>query len=196
MNCLTQALVPKSQAAAQGLRDAYAWHQALWKTFPGRDGEDRHFLFRLDDRGDAFRVYLLSPVEPSHPAWGQWRTREIAPSFLEHGAYRFQLKVNPTMRRNADRRRIGIYAEDRLGQWMLRKGESSGFAVDQSSLIVGAPIDEKFRKNGREGKLAGVDFQGLLRVVERDAFKCAFRTGIGSAKAFGFGMLVLQPVRL
>jgi CRISPR system Cascade subunit CasE len=39
-----------------------------------------------------------------------------------------------------------------------------------------------------------VEFQGSLRVVDPNKFRSAFAQGIGSAKAFGFGMLVLAPI--
>jgi CRISPR system Cascade subunit CasE len=51
-----------------------------------------------------------------------------------------------------------------------------------------------FVKQGHRGKHIGVDFQGVLRVTDRAAFHYAFETGIGPAKAFGFGLLMLQPV--
>ena len=195
MNWLTEAFVNKHDAAAKRLSDAYAWHKALWEAFPDRDGEARDFLFRLDDRFRYFRLYALSFDRPTPPPlWGQWRTKPIAPTFLQHDAYRFQLKANPTMRRHSDRKRLGIYAEDRLREWIFRKSESFGFDIDENILFVGAPIDETFRRNGRPGKHTAVDFQGLLRVTDRPKFQKAFQRGIGSAKAFGFGMLMLQPI--
>jgi len=193
MMSLSQAIVAKREAARLRLRDAYAWHQAIWQAFPGRDGEPRDFLFRLDDRGTAFRVYVLSPRAPTLPGWGEWQSKPIAPLFLDHEAYRFQLKANPTMRRCSDRRRIGIYAEDRLRDWMLRKAQQAGVQIDEDSLIVGPPTDEVFRRNGKQGKHVAADFQGLLRVIERPLFKETFTRGVGPAKAFGFGLLVIQP---
>jgi len=195
MNWLAQVLLSKREAAALRLRDAYAWHQAIWQAFPGRDGEKRDFLFRLDDRGSDFRVLVLSSTPPKPPGSGQWQVKTIPSSFLEHEAYRFQLKANPTMRRCADRRRIAIYAEDRLRSWMARKAETAGCRLQHETLVVGPPIDEKFRRNGKEGKHVSVDFQGVLRVMDRNRFKDGFQKGIGSAKAFGFGLLMLQPIR-
>ncbi len=39
MTYLTQATIDHATAAKRGLRDTYDWHQAVWKAFPGRDGE-------------------------------------------------------------------------------------------------------------------------------------------------------------
>jgi len=191
---LTQILVDKAEAASLRLSDGYAWHQALWRAFPGRDGQARDFLFRVDDRESRFRVYLLSAVPPTPPRWGQWSTKCVAPGFLSHDRYVFQVKANPTMRRSSDRRRLGICRDDRLREWMARKAAANGFAVVPDSLRLSPPIEEVFVCRGRRGKHVAVEFSGLLAVTDRSGFHCAFQAGIGSAKAFGFGLLMLRPV--
>ncbi len=194
MNCLTRITIGKSQAAALKLGDAYAWHQKLWEAFPGRDGETRDFLFRVDNAGPDFRVFMLSEAAPKPPVWGLWEPKQIADSFLEHSDYRFQLRANPTMRRSSDGRRLGIYAENRLDEWINRKAEQNGFDIVADTLVIGAPVDEFFGKKGRRGKHVAVDFFGALSVSDRESFSHAFNHGIGSAKAFGFGLLMLEPL--
>ncbi len=194
MKHLTRIMLGKSQAAALQLADAYAWHRKLWQAFPGRDGQARDFLFRIDDAGRDFRVYLLSDTPPTPPLWGHWQGKPVAPSFLGHRQYRFQLRANPTMRRASDGRRLGVYGEDPLRQWISRKSRHHGFAIHPESLVVGAPTDEFFHKNGRRGKHVSVEFQGVLAVERQEAFAEAFSRGIGAAKAFGFGLLMLRPV--
>jgi len=39
-----------------------------------------------------------------------------------------------------------------------------------------------------------VDFDGTLHTKDQAAFQAAFQNGIGSAKAFGCGLLILQPL--
>ncbi len=195
MKYLSQIHVAKRDAANKRLRDSYAWHQAIWEAFPGRDDKDRDFLFRLDVRGDHFRLYVLSPMAPTVPGWGEWRSKKIEPSFLESEGYRFQLKANPTMRRASDKRRLGIWEEDRLREWMNRKAKQNGFSVDEAVLVVSTATEERFVQKNRRGKHIAVDFQGILSVTDREAFRIGFEKGIGSAKAFGFGLLMLQPIR-
>lgn len=194
MSYLTRIRIGKTQAARAALGDSYAWHRALWTAFQGRDGERRDFLFRVDDQRDRFEALLLSPALPEAPLWGLWETKEIPETFLEHATYRFQLRANPTMRRNSDRRRLGIFQEPALRDWILRKAEQNGFGVRRETLVVSAPMTETFLRNGRRGKHVSVDFSGGLSVTDRGRFRDAFAMGIGSAKAFGFGMLVLAPV--
>lgn len=194
MNILTQVIVNKTEAARKRFSDTYTWHKALWQSFPGKDRQARNFLFRIDDAGRNFKVLLLSNSEPTDPGWGNWHSKMINKSFLDYSAYRFQLKANPSMRRCADRRRIGIYGEEKLHSWITRKAEQNGFAIINNSLIIGNPIDVTFIRNKKRGKHVSVDFQGGLEVTDKTAFKEAFTKGIGSAKSFGYGMLTLQPL--
>lgn len=190
---LTQIVVDKTQAATHRLSDAYAWHNALWKCFPEKENEKRHFLFRLDELPRDMKVLMLSPDKPEILNWGNWQTKSIPPSFLSHPVYRFQIKANPTMRRLKDRRRIGIYNEERLCEWLVRKGSQNGFSVAQDSLQINGPMDETFTRKGKIGKHTWADFKGILNVTDNDAFSRGFYNGIGSAKSFGYGMLMLEP---
>jgi CRISPR system Cascade subunit CasE len=139
---------------------------------------------------------VLSETEPSSDDLGRWQVKTISPDFLDHQYYRFQIKANPTMRRASDRRRIGIYAENRLREWIEKKAEQNGFKIEPHSLTMGAPMDEIFVRNRTRGKHVSVDFQGALNVIDPQAFRIAFKKGIGSAKSFGYGMLMLQPANV
>jgi CRISPR system Cascade subunit CasE len=195
VNTLTQITVNKTVAAHKCLSDAYAWHKALWEAFPDRPDDNRDFLFRTDDQRSEFRVLLLSPYKPTPQTWGQWESKPISEDFLTHSHYAFQLKVNPTKRRCEDRRRLGIYNVTELKDWMTRKAQQFGFSLIEESLSIGSPMDETFLKNHHRGKHVSVDFTGHLTVTDPIAFKTGFEQGIGSAKAFGFGLLMLQPLR-
>lgn len=196
MNYLTRIHVDHRTAAQKRLKDSYAWHQAMWQAFP--ETENRIFLYRVEPRESGFLLYLLSEKEPHVPGWGRWETKRIGESFLDHSTYRFQLCANPTVKRKREGRkngtRIAIYDPQKLAEWLQRKAEQGGFDLDESSLQIGPPIDQPFYKNGRKGNHKRVEFQGVLRVKNPEKFKETFKKGIGSAKAFGFGLLVLQPI--
>jgi CRISPR system Cascade subunit CasE len=192
---LTKIEVGKDEAFSLGLSDSYSWHQILWKAFPGHHGEKRFFLFRVDEKETFFLLYLLSQFEVSLLDWGAFQTKKIGDEFLTHSHYRFQLKANPTKRLargNGKGKRVGIYKEEDLKQWFLRKAEQSGFYSDD--FVASQPISDYFNKKGRRNKLNRVDFQGVLKVTDNEMFKTTFNTGIGSAKSLGYGMIVLQPI--
>ncbi len=197
MKYLTRITADKKYALSLGISDAYDWHQTLWKAFPGHDGEERSFLFRVDENENLFLVYLLSELPVSKSDWGEWETKKIADSFLSHSTYRFKLRANPTKRsNNGDNKgkRVGLYKEEELRKWLARKAEQSGFKT--ANFAVSKPVSEFFNKKGAmSNKLNRVDFEGNLDVVDKEKFKKAFNEGIGSAKSLGFGMLMLKAIK-
>src|SRR5574340_349654 len=181
MSLLPQIRVGKDEGAKLRLRDAYAWHQQLWSAFPGRDGQRRGFLFRVDDQREDFRVLLLSPEAPVQQAWGAWDVKQVADGFLGHDQYLFQVRANPTIKRvvwaadgelKKNGRRTPIYEASALLAWMERKGNQSGFALLQCTPSPG--IQSYFEKDRRRGKHVAVDFRGTLRVTDRAAFQKTF----------------------
>jgi len=203
MSFLTQAFLDYEAATRCGLRDLYDWHQLVWKVFPGRDGESRDFLTRVDrrERDQTFRLLIVSPRPPVRPdTWSDtpdaWQTREIKPTFFVHQHYRFQLRANPTKRENVSRKRLPLRTTQEQVDWLLRKASQSGFSVNKESLRIVPEGREWFRveKRGQSGFHHAVEFEGVLNVTDPAAFQTAFTKGLGSAKGFGFGLLALVPV--
>lgn len=208
MTHLTQVTVDFATAARQRFRDCYDWHQAVWKAFPGRDGEPRKFLTRLDQRRDSFRLLILSPEQPVRPDWcpsgpESWKTKPIPATYFTCNRYAFQLCANPTKKVSKERsdgsltkngRRVPLQKREELVEWIKRKGDQSGFTVDETTLRTFSRGREHFDKKGQPGLHSAVEFEGVLTVTDPAEFHRAFTLGIGSAKAFGFGLLVIVPV--
>ena len=193
---LSQIEVPWARALKQGLGDPYKLHQWIWDSLPDDPDAKRDFLFRSDVSHGILRVLLLSERVPGESAEAPWRTTEMSSTFLGHGAYRFQLRANPTFRRASDHRRLAIFDEMALRDWFARKFKAAGCEVH--GLELSAPRKLQFRKGGnaRLGTLCAVDSSGSLVVKDESAFRASFDAGIGPAKGFGFGLLLLQPIQL
>lgn len=194
MSYLSQIRVNNRAVAKHRLWDSYAWHRAIWDLFPGREDKKRNFLFRLDPMHTHTRLLLLSPAPPCLPEWGEGRTKKISPEFLRHKTYHFQVKTNPTKRLMENGKRVGIYSDADLLAWIERKAETCGFSIAQDHMTIRPPMAEYFNRNREKGKHISVDYGGVLEVTARENFEYAFNNGIGPAKAFGFGMLMLQPI--
>jgi CRISPR system Cascade subunit CasE len=204
MTHLTQVDLGYELAANLRLRDSYDWHQRAWECFPGRDSQTRDFLTRLDERPEGFRLLIVSPFEPTRPAWcpvDNWRSRPIPDDYFTRSRYAFQLRANPTKKLRMDNpdgsrkkngRRVPLRQPEELAEWLQRKASASGFAL--LSLQTIPQGDHSFIKPGTRGTHAAVDFRGTLEVTDAAAFHRAFTAGIGLAKAFGFGLLVLAPL--
>ena len=195
-NFLSQTEVTWGWALKQGLGNPYKLHQWIWNALPDAPNAARDFLFRSDVVGDILRILLLSARPPVSQGNITWKTTEISSTFLGHGAYRFRLRANPTFRRTKDHRRLAIFTDPELREWFVRKIEAAGCEVREIELS--APRKLLFRKGGGNtpGTIYAVDASGVLTVHNEDAFRSAFNAGIGSAKAFGFGLLMLQPIQL
>jgi CRISPR system Cascade subunit CasE len=206
MTHLTQVTVDFATAAQLRLRDCYDWHQAVWKMFPGRNGERRDFLTRLDRRRDGFRLLIVSPGEPTRPEWcplESWRSKPVPHTYFMRQRYAFQLCANPTKKvtklggdgePTKNGRRVPLRTRDEYLGWIGRKGQQSGFAVDTESLRTFSRGREYFERQGVRGMHSAVEFQGVLNVTDPVKFHETFARGIGSAKAFGFGLLVIAPI--
>ena len=215
---LTEIRLGYEAAVKAGLRDNYAWHQKIWLCFPGREEAARDFLTRLDPQDGHFRLLLLSALPPQRPPWcptDSWRSKPVPEDFLAAPAFRFSLVANPTQKlvvrdetgnKKKNGRRIPIVHRDDteavktgkvqqgLLSWLARKGEAHGYTFNPDEVRTIPRSRHYFIKGGSVGLHTGVEFQGLLRVTNPDKFRHAFTQGIGSAKAFGFGMLVLDPL--
>ncbi len=117
----------------------------------------------------------------------------------------FRLRANPTKRigkTNADLpgKRVALLREEEQIEWLARKGRgdgTGGFKLvmnESASMVTVVPEGKKFgRKTENEQKHEmthnAVLFDGLLQITDADAFRGTLLRGIGSAKAFGFGLL-------
>jgi len=116
----------------------------------------------------------------------------------------FRLRANPTKRlgKSAEYdkgKRVGIYDQEDQLAWLTRKGELHGFRVLQVQVRNdGKTKTEKaIHRNdiSHTLELLGVQFDGVLQVIDPGLLVQAVQDGIGSAKAFGFGLLSLAPAR-
>ena len=205
---LTQIHVDYEQAARLlKIRDTYDWHQLVWQAFAGRDGEARDFIVRIDQKEEAFRVLVLSRTAPTRPDWcpsAGFATKPIPDTFFAHPEFSFSLLANPTKKirsnatgeRTKNGRRVPLSTREDLLIWLQRKGDAAGFTFDSATTQTVPRGREYFQKEKPRtyGLHAAVEFRGRLRVIDPALFRTAVATGLGSAKAFGFGLLVLAPV--
>ena len=142
MTYLTQVTLDFATAAKLRFHDNYDWHQAVWKAFPGRDGENRDFLTRLDQQRDGFRLLIVSPEEPIRPNWcpsdaESWKIKRIPESYFKRNRYAFQLRANPTRKITKERpdgtvtkngRRVPMRTREELVNGLSGK-ESKGLSL-------------------------------------------------------------------
>ncbi len=149
--------------------------------------------------------YLLAGL-PSKP-------RRLELSIGVGGRFQFALTANPVRkvgtipkkrRERPDQqgrhgRRVPVSSEA-FGEWLAVQGERHGFRLVEPlertlDIQAGYIYVNKKQDSGRGHRLRSVRYEGLLEVINEDQFRRALFSGIGPAKAFGFGLLSIAPVR-
>jgi len=194
-------------------RDCYDWHKRAWEIFPGRPkGHPRPFLFRVIDKNDGCDFWLMCHEEPTRPDWAEtltWKVIPVGENFPFHNHYRFDLLANPTQRdkerdtwndREPKRRRFNLSTPEEHEGWLLRQASEHGFRIvsdsgNRPSIDFDPRRDYTFLyRDKSHGLHVGARYRGVLEVIDPNKFATAFKHGIGSAKSFGFGLLLLTPI--
>jgi CRISPR system Cascade subunit CasE len=157
--------------------------------------------------------YLLTGEgSPENPACK--RVDQIYGAIGAGTVLRFRLRANPTrkidtrsgesgVRRNG--RRVALSREPELLAWLDRKGEQGGFRLITArgrSSAENVLATSAGRVTGRRGgstaegrasesrlTFRSVVFDGVLVVTDAARFQVTLERGIGSGKAYGFGLL-------
>lgn len=137
--------------------------------------------------------------------------------------FSFRLRANPTKRiaKQDDPmkgKRVELRRENEQIDWLIRKGRvigenaSGGFALlmrkfkdanGEVRLVPNVKVCSEGKQTGRKRDAGrghamthcAVLFEGLLQVTDANAFLETLLRGIGSGKAFGFGLLSVAPVK-
>jgi len=94
---------------------------------------------------------------------------------------------------------LKAYSDMALEEWLTRKAPENGFRIarDEGKDILQFQAEgyrwHHLNKKGKNAGFSSVDFEGVLNVVDPEIFvrKCLFG-GIGPAKAFGCGLMLVR----
>ncbi|MBI3371756.1 MAG: type I-E CRISPR-associated protein Cas6/Cse3/CasE [Betaproteobacteria bacterium] len=195
----------------EAARNPYDVHRQLWRLFPGEEKETRlrsddmrqGFLFRAEESGLGRTARLLVQSRQA-PEIAQGLTilgtREIRPEPSAGQRLCFILTANPIKTIvDAERRdkpdkksgkcRVPLIRDEDQREWLARKFAG---AAEVEAVTVQPRPPLYFRKGGRGGKLACVTYEGVLRVTHSGNFISLLKNGIGHAKAFGCGLLLVR----
>ncbi len=98
---------------------------------------------------------------------------------------------------------IKAYVDKTLESWMRKQGERCGFVllIDheglsklQNSAYNWHGLSQKATQKDQKSGFSSVDFTGELQVTDVDKFQQTLFNGIGHAKAFGCGLLLVRRI--
>ncbi len=200
----------------------YALHQTVWDLFAS-DGGGREFLFRTEKiRGNPV-IYTVSHKRPFAPDNSPWYVdvKPYDPNIVSGERIFFSLRVSACKKRYEEdgklkKTDIVIAKKKRLreelasnempsnqeiahiaaSEWMNRQGERNGF--DLIDFQVTQHDWHEFKKTSKAGTFnvafPSLDLDGTLAVTSPEDFKKMLFNGIGSAKAFGCGLMLVRRI--
>lgn len=192
-------------------RNPYDLHRQLWRLFPGEAREARSsgeeerqgFLFRVEEHQPGRPACLLVQsrrTPEAAPGLALVGTREFHPQPVAGLRLSFLLTANPVKTitdgqrdtksgKRSEKCRVPLIREEDQRDWLTRKLAGAAM-VEVTTVLPHPPLH--FRKGNRGGKLVSVTFEGVLRVEEPAMLTTMLENGVGPAKAFGCGLLLVR----
>lgn len=199
-------------------RSLYDVHQELWRVFSDKPERERDFVYREMEPG-SFLAVSARPPQPNASLWSV-QVKEYDPKLRQGERLHFSLRANPVRKtRDAKRRQVrhdvvqdlfkrleaaGQTRKDAPGrfelacqavaEWLAQREKGLGLAVEENGLVVEAYDRHVFQKpkGGRPVVVSVLDVRGFGTVTEPDALRAALFGGVGPAKAFGCGLLLVR----
>lgn len=221
---LFENIATSHQHSRLGEVSEYRIHQYLWELFPETPKGERPFLYRQEVERALPFFYVLSKIPPMDiKGHWNIESREFNPALKEGDRLAFSLRANPivtkkdehgkarrhdvVMEAKTQLRKIGIPKEswpsqatlewDASVKWLTTRSSKGGFKIDPNGIEVFGyrQLRMEKRKSTEPIRISVVDFQGVLVVTEPSVFlKDSVFSGIGAAKGFGCGLMMLKRI--
>ena len=192
-------------------------HGLVWALFNDGVSEKRNFLYRETEPGSFIIVSDQAPNDP-HGLW----TLEHKPyeaQVLTGDRLGFVLRANPVLAVPQPGKLRGLRADaimhaksklspvERLAftvqdarsiavAWLAKRGPLLGFDVDTNATSADGYQQIRVPRTGRQPAIvfSEIEFAGALTVVDPDRLRQALFKGVGKARAYGCGLLLVRPL--
>lgn len=199
----------------------YQVHEVIWGLFADHPDRKRDFLYRAELTGRDPVVYLLSLREPVYQGqiW-DILSKPFNPVLQKGDILSFRVRVNPVVTKtepDPERKRIRhrhdiiMDAKRKLKEensqfsmadlvqqesvrWLSQRGENGGFSLFNDRVIAGGYRKMQFSQGRKKNtiSISVVDCDGVLRVTDPDLFSQMLCKGLGPAKGFGCGLMMVK----
>lgn len=191
----------KSPSVRQALINCQDMHRNIMKAF-NTPRSDVSVLYRLCRTDKSTILYVQSMVKPDWEktakngfiCTGIKDLSTLEEKYGNDSVFRFTLFTMPFKKVRADgknSKRVFLRTEQERMEWLKKQGDKYGFYVLQA-FEPNAQEDIVGIRNNSRISASGVVFEGILKVMDAEAFWNAYKTGIGPEKAYGMGMLMLS----
>lgn len=202
--------------------DGYAVHKLLWQLFPEEPEAKRDFIFRQEWQKGWPVFYMISNREPV-PVNGTLsvETKPYAPALTSGQRLGFTLRANPVVTRkkeNGKRVRHDVVMDAKFQKrtqsdtgnsvppseliemtgikWLNERSSNLGFEIERQATSVDGYLQHRFFKKGNKFPIrySTIDYNGILNVSDPTRFLETLYEGIGHAKAFGCGLVLVRRI--
>jgi CRISPR system Cascade subunit CasE len=193
-------------------------HRLVWTLFSQTGEEARDFLYRQIEPGE----YLVLSQHPPNDPSGLWAmtVRAFDPSFATGDRLRFLLRANPaeTVAQKGAKRGLRVDAvmnakhkvagcdkdsfdveaiESAALTWLKKRSDGFGVRLLEGTCQINSYRVERltsgFRWRDTDIRFGVVDYEGEFEVVDPLRLSAAILKGIGKAKAYGCGLMLVRP---
>jgi len=215
--------VERTPAFWRSVRNPYDVHGMVWRIFSDGARKDRDFIYRLEMQESSPVIYAVSTADPVDRdcIWAV-EQKDYAPVLRTGQRLGFSLRANSIRAKRDDegkqkRRDVVTDAIELLKKsgcppdalpphavlvqkegvsWLTSRAEAAGFAVDAEMVRADGYQRHRFKKPMGKNwiSISTIDFTGVLTVTDPERFEQALYAGIGPAKSFGCGLLLIRPV--
>lgn len=176
-----------------GIKDEYTLHQFVYSLF--REQNERSFLYYVDYKSIGNTLVLIQSEErPINNRIGRLDTKIIPEKFYDFHEYYFKIRISP-VRRNQGKVVSVIRDKEELVRWFCSIALNNGFSVDDTTLEKVGEGQMRMRKHNNVITIAYTDLTGVLMVEDKEQFMKVVKKGLGRAKGFGLGMVMLKPIK-
>ncbi|WP_233252550.1 type I-E CRISPR-associated protein Cas6/Cse3/CasE [Maritimibacter sp. 55A14] len=208
VQALNALLLPQDAGART---DAH--HRVLWTLFADDPDRRRDFLWREIREGEFLVLSEREPVQTD--LFSRVSTKSYAPKISPGDRLFFSLRANATRTKKGGKRvdvvMDALYTvpkDERSARrmeiagsvgsaWLTRQGERTGFSVNECAVtnysVHALPSHQGPRD--RQPQFGILDFQGEIEVTDPVAFLQGHTKGLGRAKAFGCGLMLVRRAR-
>lgn len=178
----------------------YELHRTLCRVYAAPDEAVPRFLWRMLNRRNV-ELLLQSTTEPNWERLPQGyicheETKKLNLGLKDGQVLRFSMKVNPTITTKVNpedpkKKRLALYKTEDLYAWLHRQAERCGFQVLGANIQASERVQYRKKATKQNIVLGVTQFEGHLKVIDTERFYLALEQGIGHAKAFGLGMIMI-----
>jgi len=193
--------------------EAYRDHQLVWKLFDAEPAP-RDFLFRAERLPGGDLVYYVVSSRAPHGSPGLFsvQTKPYAPALRNGEWLRFDLRANPVVSRTGEdgkEARHDVLMDAKLKadlesrneameaaglNWLMKRAQGWGLDVASGTVIQSGYAQHRIERKGERLGFSSLDYQGMAKVSDAEALAHALLQGVGRAKGFGCGLLLVKRV--